>query len=396
MAIAGDGNILITMSLKGDCKLGELLCNPAYDGFRMPAEFEQHHGCIMIWPERPGSWAYEAREARKAFCSIAEAIVESEQVYMLVSERQYENALQMLSDKIRLVIMDSDDAWARDTGPTFVVSGDADVSYKDRILRGINWKFNAWGGEYDGLYADWSRDDKIAIEFMKHFGCDYYNAAPFVLEGGSIHTDGEGTLLVTENCLLSKGRNLGLSKPQIEEKLKMYCNVHKIIWLPCGIYNDETNEHVDNVCAFTSPGEVVLAWTDDKNDPQYEMSMSCLKVLENETDAKGRKIKVRKLPIPSNHICITEYDLKGLEFEDGEDEREAGERLAASYVNFYISNKAVIVPQFGDKNDKAACDILSEAFPERQIIPVYARDIIVGGGNIHCITQQIPKAEGFD
>ena len=117
--------------------------------------------------------------------------------------------------------MDSDDAWARDTGPTFVVSGDADVSYKDRILRGINWKFNAWGGEYDGLYADWSRDDKIAIEFMKHFGCDYYNAAPFVLEGGSIHTDGEGTLLVTENCLLSKGRNPGLSKPQIEEKLKI-------------------------------------------------------------------------------------------------------------------------------------------------------------------------------
>mgnify|MGYP002936843743 FL=1 len=150
------------------------------------------------------------------------------------------------------------------------------------------------------------------------------------------------------------------------------------------------------MCAFTSPGEVVLAWTDDKNDPQYEMSMSCFKVLENETDAKGRKIKVRKLPIPSNHICITEHDLKGLEFEDGEDEREAGERLAASYVNFYISNKAVIVPQFGDKNDKAACDILSEAFPERQIIPVYARDIIVGGGNIHCITQQIPKAEGFD
>ena len=273
MAIAGYGNILITMSLKGDCKLGELLRNPAYDGFRMPAEFEQHHGCIMIWPERPGSWAYEAREARKAFCSIAEAIVESEQVYMLVSERQYENALQMLSDKIRLVIMDSDDAWARDTGPTFVVSGDADISYKDRILRGINWKFNAWGGEYDGLYADWSRDDKIAIEFMKHFGCDYYNAAPFVLEGGSIHTDGEGTLLVTENCLLSKGRNPGLSKSQIEEKLKMYCNVHKIIWLPCGIYNDETNEHVDNVCAFTSPGEVVLAWTDDKNDPS---SYTCL------------------------------------------------------------------------------------------------------------------------
>ena len=380
---------------------------PSEDGFYMPSEFEPHQGCILIWPKRPGSWGYEAKAAGNAFAAVIKAIAQSEKVYVAVTKKtlpiaqeklfgENKNADIMQQDNIELFFADTDDAWARDTGPTFVVSGDADVSYKDRILRGINWKFNAWGGEYDGLYADWSRDDKIAIEFMKHFGCDYYNAAPFVLEGGSIHTDGEGTLLVTENCLLSKGRNPELTKPQIEEKLKMYCNVHKIIWLPCGIYNDETNEHVDNVCAFTSPGEVVLAWTDDKNDPQYEMSMSCLKVLENETDAKGRKIKVRKLPIPSNHICITEYDLKGLEFEDGEDEREAGERLAASYVNFYISNKAVIVPQFGDKNDKAACDILSEAFPERQIIPVYARDIIVGGGNIHCITQQIPKAEGFD
>lgn len=363
---------------------------PSNDGFRMPAEFERHHGCIMIWPERPGSWIYGAKGAQKTFALIAEAINESEQMYMIVSQAQLENAKMMLPDTVKLIVMESDDAWARDVGPTFVVSGEADTPVKERQLRGINWEFNAWGGTYDGLYADWSRDNKIAGQFMEYLGCGMYDASPFVLEGGSIHTDGEGTMLVTESCLLSKGRNPSLTKAQIEDKLRQYCNVSKIIWLPCGIYNDESNEHVDNVCAFTAPGEVVLAWTDDTKDPQYDMSKACLEVLEKERDAKGRKIKVRKLPIPKNPVCITQEELDGFEFEEGEDAREAGERLAASYVNFYIANEAVIVPQFKDENDVVALKVLEEAFPDRKIVPIYARDIIVGGGNIHCITQQIP------
>ena len=363
---------------------------PAADGFRMPAEFERHQGCIMIWPERPGSWAYGAKAAKKAFAQIASVISESEQVYMIVSEGRKEEAAKMLLETVRLVVMDTDDAWARDTGPTFVVSGNVDTPYEARDLRGINWEFNAWGGTYDGLYADWDNDNLVAGQFMSYLGCQGYNAAPFVLEGGSIHTDGEGTHLVTENCLLSKGRNPGLSKPQIEEKLKMYCNVHKIIWLPCGIYNDETNEHVDNVCAFVRPGEVVLAWTEDETDPQYAMSLADLKVLEQETDAKGRKFKIHKLPIPQKPVCLTREDVDGFVFEEGEDEREAGERMAASYVNFYISNGGIILPQFGDENDKRAVEILQKCFPERRIYPIDARAIIVGGGNIHCITQQIP------
>lgn len=363
---------------------------PAADGFRMPAEFERHQGCIMIWPERPGSWIYGAKAAKKAFAQIASVISESEQVYMIVSEGRKEEAAKMLPETVRLVVMDTDDAWARDTGPTFVVSGNVDTPYEARDLRGINWEFNAWGGTYDGLYADWEKDNLVAGHFMSYLGCQGYNAAPFVLEGGSIHTDGEGTMLVTESCLLSKGRNPELTKVQIENKLKQYCNVSKIIWLPCGIYNDETNEHVDNVCAFTAPAEVVLAWTDDENDPQYEMSKACLSVLENVTDAKGRHIKVRKMLIPKKPVCITEEELNGFEFEEGEDMREAGERLAASYVNFYIANDSVIVPQFDDEADSHAINVLKEAFPDRKIVGIYARDIIVGGGNIHCITQQIP------
>ena len=223
---------------------------------------------------------------------------------------------------------------------------------------------------------------------------DYYDAAPFVLEGGSIHSDGEGTVMVTESCLLSKGRNPDLTKEQIEDKLKEYLGAEKVLWLPKGIYNDETNEHVDNVCAFVGPGEVVLAWTDDTADPQYEMSKADLEYLESVTDAKGRKLKVHKLPVPDHPVLVEQADLGNFEFEEGEDTREEGERLAASYVNFYFINGAALVPQFGGENkesDERALKILKELCPDREVIGIDARAILLGGGNIHCITQQIPE-----
>lgn len=359
---------------------------PAMDGYSMPGEFESHWGCVMIWPKRPGSWPFDAREARKAFAAIAEAIADSEHVVMLAEADVIDSARELLSDRIQVVLMESDDAWARDTGPTFVVN-------QKRHVRGINWQFNAWGGEVDGLYADWRKDDLLAGRFLDEFGYETYDASHFVLEGGSIHSDGQGTILVTESCLLSPGRNPSMTKLEIEEQLKNYLGAEKIIWLPYGIYQDETNEHVDNVCAFVRPGEVILAWTDDKDDPQYEMSLADLKLLEQETDALGNHFIIHKLPIPKNSVCIKPEELCGYIFEPGEDIREAGERLAASYVNFYISNGGVIVPQFGDKHDETALKLLGECFPERKIYPIYARDIIVGGGNIHCITQQIPEGD---
>lgn len=359
---------------------------PLKDGFYMPGEFEPQDGCILIWPKRPGSWPFEAKEAGKVFAEIANILAETENVYMLVDAETEKKAKELLSDKVKLLNIETDDAWARDVGPTFVTNGSK--------VRGINWSFNAWGGNYDGLYPDWTRDDKAAALICSRIGYDYYDAAPFVLEGGSIHTDGEGTVIVTKACLLSKGRNPGLTKEEIEEKLKEYLGAKKIIWLPHGIYQDETNEHVDNVCAFVKPGEVVLAWTEDENDPQYAYSKADFEVLEKETDAKGRNFKVHKLLIPQNPVCISEEELSGFVFEDGEDVREAGERLAASYVNFYIGNETVLVPQFGDEHDADAVKLLEELFPERKIVPVPARAIITGGGNIHCITQQIPARRG--
>ena len=357
---------------------------PRLDGFRMPGEFEPHQGCLMIWPSRPGSWPFAAQAARRAFAAVASAIAESETVWMLAGADCIESARTMLPSTVRILPVESDDAWARDVGPTFVVNDRGE-------LRGVDWQFNAWGGEYDGLYPSWDKDDAVAGAVCELLGVDCYDAHPFVLEGGSIHADGEGTVLVTETCLLSPGRNPSLTRSQIEENLCRYLGAEKVLWLPRGIDGDETNEHVDNVCAFTRPGEVVLAWTDDQDDPQYACSSACLERLFQLTDARGRELVVHKLPIPSRPVRITDDDLNGFIFEEGEDRREAGERLAASYVNFYIANGAVVVPAFNDPNDAVAVNRLAQLFPGRRIVPVPARDILVGGGNIHCITQQIPQ-----
>lgn len=384
---------------------------PTENEFCMTAEFDEQEGCILIWPCRAGSWIYGARDARLAFAQVIFAIAKSEKVFVGCEKAHLPSALTALFDgnyteknglyfykggthardereNIFLFESDTNDAWARDIAPTFV------RNEQTKEVCGVNWQFNAWGGEYDGLYAHWEKDDAFAPFFCQRFGYDCFNAAPFVLEGGSVHSDGEGTLLVTESCLLSKGRNPTLSKQEIEERLKAFLGAKKVLWLPRGIYNDETNEHVDNVCAFIRPGEVVLAWTDDETDPQYALSKACLDYLNKVTDAKGRKITVHKLPIPDHPITITQEELNGYEFEEGEDKREVGERLAASYVNFYFSNDSVIFPVFGGENeesDRRAGEILQSINPERKVVPVPARAILVGGGNIHCITQQIPK-----
>lgn len=355
---------------------------PAEDGYYMPAEFAPHSGCIMIFPHRRDSWQFGAYSARKAFAEVIRAISRSEKVIVCARYDDYDCAREMLPDCVRVIEMESDDAWARDVAPTFVTNG--------KTLRGIDWGFNAWGGLEDGLYFPWDKDNKMARKLCDALDIDTYDRRSFILEGGSIHTDGEGTVITTEACLLSKGRNPRLTKEKIEQQLKNNLGAKKIIWLPCGIYLDETNEHIDNICAFTAPAEVVLAWTDDPADPQYAMSQKCMEALTNTTDAKGRAITVHKLPLPKP-VAITAEECSGLDNMNGEPTRTPGERLAASYVNFYIANGAVVCPQFGDDNDGRAVEILSELFPDREVVGVYARDILIGGGNIHCITQQIPQ-----
>lgn len=359
--------------------------NPKDDGFRMPGEFEPHEGCWMIWPERTDNFRLGAKPAQAAFADVAHALSKYEPVTMLVSKSQYSAAKEVLEPQIRVIEMSTDDAWVRDTGPTFVIN---DVTGE---VRGVDWRFNAWGGLLDGLYFPWDQDDKVARKICDIERKDYYSLEEFVLEGGSIHVDGEGTLIVTETCLLHESRNPQLTKNEIEETLKQYLNVEKIIWLPEGIYLDETNEHVDNIIHYVAPGKVVLAWTDDVKDPQYEMSLKAYQVLTGTTDAKGRSLEVFKLHIP-NTVLVTKEESEGVDIVDGTKPREEGDRQAASYANFYIANGAVILPVFNDAQyDKLAIETLQKAMPDHRIVPVYAREILLGGGNIHCITQQQPK-----
>jgi len=355
---------------------------PAADGYRMPAEWAHHSGCWLIWPERPDNWRLGGKPAQAAFAAVAKAIATTEQVTVAVSARQFDNARSELPEHIRVVEMSNDDSWIRDCGPTFVVNDAGDV-------RGVDWDFNAWGGLVDGLYFPWAQDDAVARKVCEIEGADRYKA-PFVLEGGSIDVDGEGTLLVTEECLLSEGRNPDKSREEIEALLREHLGVEVIIWLPFGVYLDETNGHVDNFCRFTRPGQVMITWTDDEKDPQYERSMAALKVLETTVDAKGRTLDVVRLQQPGP-IFITEEESQGVDSIEGTLPRETGDRLAGSYVNSYIGNDVVVLPVFDDAHDAAAVAAYTELFAPRKVLTVPGREILLGGGNVHCITQQVPS-----
>lgn len=358
---------------------------PKADGYRMPAEFARHQGVYMLWPERPDNWRNGAKPAQHTFANVAKAISQFEHVTVGVSDEQYINARHMLPDDVEVIEISSNDSWIRDSGPTFVVNDDGQ-------LRGVDWTFNAWGGLVDGLYFPWDKDDRVAQKVIDLERTDRYRLDDFVLEGGAIHVDGEGTLITTEECLLSKGRNPQLSKGQIEDVLKKYLNVEKVIWLKRGIYLDETNGHVDNIANFVKPGVVVLAWTDDKDDPQYEISKENDDILRHSTDARGRKIQVEKLYVPKP-VTITKEESEGVDAVDGTLPRQEGDRLAASYVNYYTANGGIVFPTFGDPNDARAEKTLQRLYPDRKIVGVFAREIILGGGNIHCITQQVPASK---
>ncbi|HET9198625.1 MAG TPA: agmatine deiminase [Solirubrobacterales bacterium] len=359
-----------------------LRSTPAADGFRMPAEFEPHEGCWMIWPERTDNWRLGAKPAQEAFAAVAAAIAASEPVTMAVSDAQFEHARAMLPAEVRVVEVSSDDAWMRDCGPTFVVDGAG-------ARRGIDWRFNAWGGTDGGLYFPWDRDDRVAAKVLEIEGADRYRA-PIVLEGGAIHVDGQGTVLTTEECLLNPNRNPELSREQIERVLRDHLGAEKVVWLGAGVFEDETDGHVDNIACFARPGVVLLTWTDDEDDPQHRISRDARERLEAATDAQGRSFEVILLPSPGP-LRISAEEAAGVDAGEGTQPRRAGDRLAASYVNFYLGNSRVVCPLLDPRQDEEAAAVLRRAFPERDVVGVPAREILLGGGNIHCITQQVPR-----
>lgn len=354
-----------------------LLTTPIDDGFRMPGEFEPHAGCWMLWPERPDTWRENGRPAQAAFIEVATAIAQFEPVWMGVSAASYATARAQLPASVELIELDYNDAWMRDNGPTFVVNDAGEV-------RGIDWDFNAWGG----LYHDWKADDQLASQVLGLLGVGRYKAN-LVMEGGAIDVDGQGTLIVTEQSLLDPNRNPGRRRDEVEAVLRTHLNVQKVIWIAEGVHEDETNGHIDNLCCFVRPGVVALTWTDDTDDPQYPISLAAWEQLNREVDARGRPLQVVKIHQPTP-MTISAEEAAGIVPEPGSLPRPPAQRLAGSYINYYVANGGVIVPQFNDRFDTAALETIQFLFPDRTVIGVYAREILLGGGNIHCITQQQP------
>lgn len=354
---------------------------PKNDGYYMPAEFSKQSAVFMLWPYRRDNWRMKAYPAQVAYADVAVAVSEFAKVTMLVNPKIYDECRNFLPDNIDVIAIPSNDAWCRDIGPTFLKNDAGDI-------RAVDWKFNAWGGEYDGLYADWSDDDALASKLCKHLGIESYRTDDFVLEGGSIHVDGEGTVMTTEMCLLSPGRNPHMDKSEIENMLCEYLGCEKVLWIKDGIDPDETNGHVDDVACFVRPGEVACIYTDDKENPFYKQSQEAYEYLTNATDAKGRSLKVHKVCLPKNPVVM--QGAETIEAVEGTIPRQNGELCIASYLNFLIINDGIIAPQYDDENDALAIEQLRAIFPDKKVIGVSTREVVYGGGNIHCITQQMP------
>ena len=358
----------------------QLTTLPVDDGFYMPGEHEPQQEVWMAWPTRSDNWRYGGKLAQKSFAQVANEMVAYVKVVMIVPHNQFQHARALLAHAIKIIEMSYNDSWMRDIGATYLVNHNGE-------RRAISWQFNAWGGLVDGLYYPWDLDDAVAEKMSQITEDDFYSA-PIVLEGGSIHVDGEGSLFTTEECLLHPSRNPDLSKQELEDILKNYLGVKKIFWLPTGLDPcDETNGHVDNLMHVVRPGEVVLSWTDDEDEPLYHSCRAAYDVLTGEKDAQGRSLIVHKLPTPI--LFRTQEDAEGVDQSDGMS-RQAGEKLASSYSNYIVTNDAVIFPLLDVTMDQQAKDILTRLFPNHTVIGIPCREVLLGGGDIHCITQQVP------
>lgn len=337
---------------------------PGEKDFYMPAEWVRHERTFIEWPVKDSMvWPENHAAVCRGYADVATAISQFEKVTVVVNEDTAQEAGTLCGSGMDYLTVPHNDAWCRDNGPTFLLDG-------EKRLAAVNWQFNAWGGKY----PDYTLDNQVAPEILKHYRVPCFDSH-IVLEGGSIHVDGEGTLLTTKECLLNRNRNPRLSREQIEEELKRRLGVSQIIWLNRGLFGDETDGHVDNTACFARPGVVLLQTCSDPRDPNYEITQENLSILTQIRDASGRKLEIIGIPQPPARYY-------------------RGVRLTLSYLNFYLVNGGVILPVFGGdaaEADRAAAEILSRVFPERAVTAVDGMALIPEGGNVHCITQQMPE-----
>ncbi len=358
------------------------MINALNDGFTLPFEGNLHDGTIILLPYRIDTWEDGGLKAFNEFKEIILAIALYEHVYVIKSKNvKYDISSIENKENVSIHELEYDDSWARDNTLIFLRN-------KEGKLRAVDFGFNAWGGLVDGLYSPWDNDDKLGAGLTQLLNVETYKDKDFILEGGSIHSNGKGILLTTEACLLSDGRNRNLTKEEIENHLKLALGMDKVIWLPHGIYNDETNEHVDNMACFLDEKTVLLATTDNVEDIQYKWSMEAKKVLED------NGLDVLLVNCPNPYLALTDDEASSIVLDDNAKPRIAGDRLAGSYVNFYMGKEFIILPKFNVKEDKMAYDLLNNFYKgSKKIHQIESRKILVAGGNIHCITMQIGKGE---
>jgi agmatine deiminase len=344
------------------------MTTPASLGYRMPAEWAPHDRTWMAFPtanqtfDSPG----HLHAARLAWAEVANTVVRYEPVTLVVNTGESADARKYVADQVDLVERPLDDAWMRDIGPTFLTDGKGGLAATD-------WVFNGWGAQ---SWAGWENDQHIAEAVTGLTGVRRF-ASRLINEGGGIHVDGEGTVLVTETVQLGEGRNSDWTKEEVEAELHAQLGTTKAVWLPRGLTRDYdefgTRGHIDIVASFVRPGVVVAHVQPDPAHPDHEVCKELVTILRTSTDAAGRRLEVIELPAPT--VLLD----------------EDGEPVDYSYINHYVANGAVILCAFGDPRDQQAAEILGEAYPGRTVELVDAREIFANGGGIHCITQQQPK-----
>lgn len=348
---------------------------PAELGYFMPAEWQRHAATWLSWPKDPLTWPDRVPRVREIFLQMMAALAPNEIVNLLVDDAETESLVRQrctfpAADNIRFKQLQTVDSWIRDYGPNFL------LNHETRRLAYNDWIFNAWGNKYEEL----KRDDAIPARLEAELGVPRFEPG-IVMEGGSIEVNGNGIVMTTEQCLLNPNRNPEFDQTTIENHLKSYLGVERILWLGEGIVGDDTDGHIDDIARFVAADTIVCALEDDPADDNYSLLQDNLHRLQLATDLDGRNFEIVTLPMP------------GVVAASNDSSERALERLPASYANFYIANNVVLAPSFGHKNDKRALDTLQRVFPDRRVVGINCEPLVWGMGTIHCVTQQQPAPE---
>nr|WP_254659577.1 agmatine deiminase family protein [Mucilaginibacter sp. PPCGB 2223] len=341
--------------------------SPTRAGYHFPAEWAPHTATWLSWPHKEESWPGKIETIYKPYCEFIKILTEGELIRINVKDVEMEafaksELAKVGADlsKVEFFHFPTNDAWCRDHGPAFLINTET----KQKAI--VDWGYNAWGDKY----PPYDLDDVIPTKIGEHFNLPVYHPG-IVMEGGSVDFNGEGTLLTSTACLLNENRNPHLNQPQIEEYLKNYYGVQQILWLGDGIVGDDTDGHIDDITRFVNTNTVVTVVEENKHDENYHILQENLQMLREFKLLNGEPLNIIELPMPSPVV----YD---------------GQRLPASYANFYIGNAAVVVPTYRDKNDEKALEILRACFPDRKVVGIDSTDIIWGLGSFHCLSQQEP------